>query len=637
MWQLLGHLWPNWSAIFDGTSETLTLWFIIIPATLSIISLLYVFLRSHRNYRQNLTDLDALLIDQTPANTARNREIVRQHALNGRNKTVGSLWAEFDKTLVASADRENLYGTLDADYFFNSHSLAPELTENRLLNSVPSILVAIGVLGTFIGLTIGLGGLGGTTGDIDTLKTGINSLISGAVIAFSSSVWGVLFSIFLGSLLKWIEGRAHKQIHKLQTRIDSLYRRQPPEETLLLIADASRQSNEALQELHERIGNRLQESVNGLSEGLQAALEATLTQVMGPAINKLVESSSQQSSQVLERLVNNFMSGMSAAGDAQATRMNDAAASVNNAINGLADNMQQMFGRLEEQQAARLHTDQQNTERYNQQLQQLAEAGAQRESQLEHKFSSLIEKLSTQISQQVDSLDALDRERNQRHAQQAEALQTRQQTLLDGIANAVQSHQAQSQQMAEQHRTLLTDLQKASDASAQSSAHMDHLASHLGELSRNLQATVDLFGQHLTEATRAVQATITENNRIGIHIDRQVALIQQLQQTLLNSVSQFEQGAHQARTSFSALEEHQKHFLSGIREQFVLLGGQLQDQVRGIESQAQQWLVNYSHAVSKQTRERMNEWNEHTAKFSGDMVRALQQMNNLLDEMDGKR
>ena len=105
----------------------------------------------------------------------------------------------------------------------------------------------------------------------------------------------------------------------------------------------------------------------------------------------------------------------------------------------------------------------------------------------------------------------------------------------------------------------------------------------------------------------------------------------------MNSVSQFEQGAHQARTSFSALEEHQKHFLSGIREQFVLLGGHLQDQVRGIESQAQQWLDNYSHAVSKQTRERMNEWNEHTAKFSGDMVRALQQMNNLLDEMDGKR
>lgn len=637
MWQLLGHLWPNWSAILDGTGETLTIWFIIFPATLSIITLLYVFLRSHRYYRQNLSAISTLIRDQTPANTARNRLTLLQQVQTGKNHIVRDLWTEFDKTLVASPDLEKLYSTLDADYFFNSRSLAPELTENKLVNSVPSILIALGVLGTFIGLTIGLGGLGGTTGDIDTLKTGVNNLISGAVIAFSSSVWGVLFSIFMGSLLKWIEGRAHKQIHQLQARIDSLYRRQPPEESLLLIADATQQSRASLQGLAERIGERLQESVNSLSEGLQAALEATLTQVMGPAINKLVDSSSQQSSQVLEKLVNDFMSGMSAAGNAQAARMNDAAASVNTAINGLAENMQQMFGHLEKQQSARLQADQQNAERYHRQLQELAEASAQRESALAQVFSGLSKNFSTQLSQQLGSLDALDRERSQRNAQQAEVLQTRQQALLDGIASAVQSHQAQSLQMADQHRHLLTDLRKASDASAQSSAHLDHLASQLGELSRNLQVTVELFGQQLVETTRTVQTTITENNRIGTHIDRQVALMQQLQQTLMNSASQFEQGAHLAQTSFSTLEAHQSRFLSETRQQFDFLGGQLQDQVRGIENQARQWLEAYSQAVSQQIRERMQEWNDQTTRFSSDMVRALQQMSVLLDEMDGKR
>ena len=51
----------------------------------------------------------------------------------------------------------HLFNTLDASHFFNHYSLARGLTDNRLLTAVPSFLTAIGVIGTFAGLQIGLG------------------------------------------------------------------------------------------------------------------------------------------------------------------------------------------------------------------------------------------------------------------------------------------------------------------------------------------------------------------------------------------------------------------------------------------------------------------------------------------------
>lgn len=192
-------------------------------------------------------------------------------------------------------------------------------------------------------------------------------------------------------------------------------------------------------------------------------------------------------------------------------------------------------------------------------------------------------------------------------------------------------------QMAGQHQTLLSDLQKASIASAQSSQHMDSLAGQLGDLSNNLHATIELFSKHLTETARNIQSAITENNRLAGHIGQQVALMQQLQQTLLNSAALFEQGARQAHEGFDAMKQHQQSFLNDVRQQFNMLGLNLQEQVRGIEAQAKQWLENYGRAVSQQTQDRMSEWNQHTAKFSEDMLRSVQGMSTLLDELERKR
>src|SRR3546814_12374633 len=72
---------------------------------------------------------------------------------------------------VCSSDlQQKLFTTLDAEHFFNARTLASGLTASRLLAAAHSFLVAVGVLGTFVGCTVGLEGLVGTSDEIEALK-----------------------------------------------------------------------------------------------------------------------------------------------------------------------------------------------------------------------------------------------------------------------------------------------------------------------------------------------------------------------------------------------------------------------------------------------------------------------------------
>lgn len=120
------------------------------------------------------------------------------------------------------------------------------------------------------------------------------------------------------------------------------------------IAEYSKESKEALQELHERIGDRLQESINGMSEAMQNALTDTLNNIMGPAIQTLVHSTNQQSSQVMENLVSSFMEGMSSAGRVQGEQLEKVAADVNIAVSSMGERLEQLFSKLSSQQTSSL-------------------------------------------------------------------------------------------------------------------------------------------------------------------------------------------------------------------------------------------------------------------------------------------
>lgn len=338
MMDLLQHLIPDFAHMFSANPNGISAWFWLVTALIFGFSLFFLMLH-FRHFKARMRALRSLLDGQSKDALAASRRETLHKAQELKASNVGMLWREFDESLVQSSDQQKLFNTLDAEHFFNARTLASGLTASRLLAAAPSFLVAVGVLGTFVGLTVGLEGLVGTSDEIEALKGGINKLISGAAVAFMTSVWGVAFSLLLNIIEKMFERSALIDIQKLQHDIDFLYPRIPAEQSLVHIAEYGKESKEALQELHERIGDRLQETLNGMNEAMQTALTDALNNIMAPAIQTLVSTTSQQSTQVLETLVGSFMDGMTSVGREQGSQMQQAAADVNAAVSGMSERM----------------------------------------------------------------------------------------------------------------------------------------------------------------------------------------------------------------------------------------------------------------------------------------------------------
>ena len=684
MWDLLKHLWPDFSQMLNGTTNGISAWFWLFTALIFFGSLTFLCWH-YKSFLKRIRALSSLLEGQSRETLADSRREILQRAKKLDANNIGLLWQEFDESLVLSSDKKQLFNTIDAEHFFNAKNLATGLTSSRLLAATPSFLVAIGVLGTFVGLTIGLEGLVGNTTEIETLKSGINKLISGAAVAFMTSVWGVTFSLSLNLIEKLFERSALNHIQDLQNKIDFLYPRLPAEQSLVHIAEYSKESKEALQELHERIGDRLQESINGMSEAMQNALTDTLNNIMGPAIQTLVHSTSQQSSQVMENLVGSFMEGMSSAGRVQGEQLEKVAADVNTAVSSMGERLEQLFSKLSTQQASSLDAQDEQSRRFQEQLQQLANSADERQGQLESRFGKMMGDLAQQheqqqttlleqqqkmlgslgtasqqqietmtsavqrqqnalqdavgklldnVSQQGAQADVREQIRQEKFQQQLTDVTQQQQALLTALADSVQAGQQQSRQMAEQHQQLLVRLQQVTDSAAQSSKHMDSSANQLGLLSTNVRSAAELLGQRLEQVTQRIEQAGSQNAALTDQLKQQAEMLARLQDGLLQGAERFEQAASEARNGFGEMKQTQQLFLTGVRTEFNALGETLRSQVEAIEKQAEQWMQKYASEVSTQVHERMDQWNKVSLEYATKMYHTAEAMSSVLDELE---
>lgn len=540
MMELLQHLWPDFSAMFSAETSGLSAWFwsltfLIFLGSVSAVCWHYV------RFRRRAKALNQLLEGQNKETLALSRREVLQNAEALRMPGVGALWREFDESLVSSSDQKQLFNTLDAEHFFNPRTLAPGLTGSRLLAAAPSFLVAIGVLGTFVGLTVGLEGLVGTSDEVEALKGGINKLISGAAVAFMSSVWGVAFSLALNFIEKMFERGALTRIRALQQRIDFLYPRIPAEQSLVHIAEYGKESKQALQELHERIGDRLQETLNGMSDAMQQAIVDALNNVMAPAIQTLVNTSSQQSSQVLEGLMGRFMDGMASVGREQGSQMQQAAADVNAAVSSMSARLSDVFSALSEQQAQQQAAAQAQAAQFESQLSRMTASSEQREQQLEQRFTQLVGGLGEQLESQLGAAQRMDQERQtafEQIMQQASASQT---ALLEQVGGATRDQlqfmgEAADARQQQLESSLSAMLERMSDTFTSQGQQADQRERERQERLDSQLESVAAQQQKLLDAiASAVQATQEQSRQLALQHETLVTQLTQATQAVENS------------------------------------------------------------------------------------------------------
>ena len=81
-----------------------------------------------------------------------------------------------------------------------SYDLMDDIMHRNLLNQVPGVMTGLGILGTFIGLVIGLSGF--STGSTSEIAGSIKPLMDGIKVAFHTSIYGMIFSLVFNYSLK---------------------------------------------------------------------------------------------------------------------------------------------------------------------------------------------------------------------------------------------------------------------------------------------------------------------------------------------------------------------------------------------------------------------------------------------------
>ena len=107
------------------------------------------------------------------------------------------------------------------DYFNTANILSIRHINRQAMSAAAGMLVGIGVLGTFIGLTIGIMGIAGVPlDDAKELKEGIKSLLEGMQTAFFTSVAGMLLSSIYTFFEKDALNRLTRTCVKLCEKLD---------------------------------------------------------------------------------------------------------------------------------------------------------------------------------------------------------------------------------------------------------------------------------------------------------------------------------------------------------------------------------------------------------------------------------
>jgi len=601
---------------------------------------------------------------------------------------VGKIWNEFDETLVSSFDGTRLYNTVDASYFFNMHNLARGVTESRFISATPGFLTAIGVLGTFVGLQLGIGGLDLDFGNAKGLNSSreltnrIAPLIQGATIAFSTSVWGILTSLIFNFYEKVMEFLLNDKITKYQDRVDFLYPRQVAENSLVEIAEHVRDSKNSLSMLAEQIGNRMQE-----------AMDASL----GPAIKQLVDASkdlsdkqSLGSQKALTDLVGTFTNSMSKEGEKQRENMESGANELNEAIKSVGLSMNQFMekfnsqlgdwkiekegqvqltnniieqgkslsDRSEKSQEAFEETTlsvNQAAARLDVAAGRLEEFGGVMKSASESVSSTQLEasRLSLQAAQenqsvvqrfkdlmtQIDNVRERFLEISNQLKGSSDGIGVRTSEFLEKMKTQLEIWEQektdqqtltsnlinQGESITNQANLSQQAITKIAESIVQSSENMEVTSGNIATLGERIEGAAQILSSKQTEATESFEKSSQESLRVTENLRSVVEELQGMRQSFAEVGESIKDSSASVGGNFEQLNEKVQEHITHMEQS-----------LRDYREDSQRQLNEYAEKVTGTTGDRLNQWNEQTREFSSTLVQAVSSMNDMLDDIDEK-
>ena len=207
-----------------------------------------------------------------------------------KEKKIASIAESYAETICIDITERKQTNTPALEIFSEFSTCSAHKINLRLLDTAAGTLVGLGLLGTFLGLTLGIKDFDSSS--TQNIQKSIQLLLSGMGTAFITSLVGMLLSMIYSFCDKYWRNRLSKHLHVLTKKLDSLYY---IDDRTLDDLNEQALAKSIASTMKEVVEHEMRSVVNALNEKLTYNNESGEATTIANAIREILKENQEQS------------------------------------------------------------------------------------------------------------------------------------------------------------------------------------------------------------------------------------------------------------------------------------------------------------------------------------------------------
>ncbi|WP_165072726.1 anti-phage ZorAB system protein ZorA [Desulfovibrio sp. ZJ200] len=497
----------------------------------------------------------------------------------------------------------------------------PSILRSYLLPAGAALLTGIGVLGTFLGLLIGIQDL--DLEDLGAIHTGIINIAGGASTAFETSVWGVALSLLLTVIEKLVSACVKWQYLNYQKKVAANFPPLPLGSIFLDIKKETGESRNVLNGLAEQISNNMQTSLDSFIQKLLDNLSGSIATASSSISSAISDSLVEAIKTTMAPAINNIAQAAQDLADRQARGSEEALGAL----------LQSFSGKLTEEGDNQRAAMQAASRELGAQASQLGQITQEMGERMRDFMADLATKQAAEASAQEARAKAFENGARKTFEEYSALLQTSGQQF-NGQMEGVQALLDQASQLQDSVREEHKKLQELAYAMSASSSSLEKASGRLDAFAGNIQASIEKNAQSVEESVallngiekRQADATARLQNLLGQAKTVQDGLVQS-SASLTSSMKQVMDNFNRLTLAYDTLQQNMSNSINEIGERAT-------EQTNELAKHMTDLLTEFGKKLHAGINDRMNEWNEQTRTFCDDMTAVVKVMSDIVDDLD---
>jgi len=529
---------------------------ISLVVALSVSFVLYFVIPSQKILKKLAETISKL--EQTKPNTSPSEVL----SMFGEDRALKAIWREYGKTLHLQQEMvagelkvTAVFSTVTSDAYFNAESVFEGRINSEFFKHLPGILTGLGIIGTFLGLIVGLQSFASIElGNPQETQRGLQQLMEAVGGAFVVSATAIVAAMAITLVEKLLVKQLTSLVHELVQAIDALYDAGASEDYLARLVKASEESaaqtkilkdalvkelGDLLRELTDAQiaaatsnANSIQANMQNQGQEIGAAVSKSINEGLKGPLDKVADlvatASGEQSSaatKMLQEVMTSFSQKLNDLFGGQISEINrlnqEAATSIKQAVDGIHN----LVNALQD-------SGQKTADEMSQRMLDAIERMAARQDQINAQSSAFVEELKKimaegQTQTQEKLLETM-------AAMQEQMLKIS--TAMTGAQNEVfEGNRAREKEMADRATTMVDGMSDSVKSAVEEiSKASKTIADSVDALGRTTSSAIDRMNTGAQLIAVAAEDFTKAGNSVGNVLTQSSGLVEKINSTSAN-------------------------------------------------------------------------------------------------------